>query len=69
MEQPYHYPKDLIDLATYAGKYRKALIDQKVPDELADQLVRDWHTRMLTEGSDISLASLRLANIEHISEH
>lgn len=68
MEQPFRYPKDMIDLAIYAGKYRAALIDQKVPEGLADQLVRDWHSRMLNEGSNLGLAVMRLANVEHVGK-
>ena len=61
----FRYPKDMIELAVYIGKYRKALIDQKVPEGLADQLVRDWHTQALTGEEQ---RSLRLADVEHVGK-
>lgn len=61
----FRYPNDMVDLAAYVGKYRKALIDQGVPDELADTLVRDWHQQALTSDEQ---RILRLTNVEHISK-
>jgi hypothetical protein len=65
----FNYPKDLIELATYTGKYRKALVTQGVPDALADLLVRDWHDRALgSTAPQLNSAAMRLTDVEHIGK-
>jgi hypothetical protein len=34
---------DLIDTAIAAGAYRRTLIREGIPEELADRFVSDWH--------------------------
>lgn len=38
-------PRTILEFAALVAAYRKALIQNGVPDELVDDLVRDWHAR------------------------
>lgn len=38
-------PQTILEFAALVGVYRKGLIEQGVPEALADDLVREWHTR------------------------
>lgn len=67
MSESFRHPEDLIDLATYVGKYRSALVKEGVPDALADQLVRDWHDRVLGPQDQPHRAAARLADVESLA--
>lgn len=64
-------PANVAEFAQLAGAYYKALIKNGIHDELASQLVRDWHARYIgPEGvaPALGIAPDDLTDVEHVGK-
>ena len=64
-------PAHVGEFAQLVGRYYKALLQNGVHEELAGQLVRDWHARYIgPESVAPALGAMPddLADVEHVSK-
>lgn len=64
-------PAHVGEFAQLIGRYYKALIQNGVHEELAAQLVRDWHARYISPEGISHMPSTMpddLADVEHVSK-